>query len=403
MMHSFLLDHRDELIARCKQKVALRPGRAATDRQLANGVPLFLDQLSRTLYAEETGGEAESLRISGASGGDALALSEIGVSANVHGGALHYLGFSIDQVVHAYGDLCQAITDLAFEREAPFSIDEFRTLNRCLDNAIADAVTAFSFQNDRVNANQQSSDARERTGALVHELRNALSTALLSFAALERGDLPLRGATGAALKRALASLNSLINRALVDVQNESPGDRETFSVTDLITDAKDTAELDAHAGGCALTVATVDAGLVVSANRELLLAALGNLLQNAFRYSHPHSEITLKALSFGPDVLIEVHDHCGGLPPGLAEQMFTPFHRRSDDRSGLGLGLSIARRSVEDDLGTLTVRDVPGTGCVFTISLPRHALQSQQHAGGLRAAGRRERRERRGGAQGELN
>ena len=50
------------------------------------------------------------------------------------------LGYTADQVVHDYGDLCQAITDLAFERDAPFAVDEFRTLNRCLDNAIADAV-----------------------------------------------------------------------------------------------------------------------------------------------------------------------------------------------------------------------------------------------------------------------
>jgi len=161
---------------------------------------------------------------------------------------------------------------------------------------------------------------------------------------------------------------------LLDVRNVSPGARETFSVTDLISDAKDTADLGGHAGGSVLKVQAVDATLGVCANRELLLAALGNLLQNAFRYSHPHSEITLKALSFGNDVLIEVHDQCGGLPPGLSDQMFTPFNRHSDDRSSLGLGLSIARRSVEDDLGTLTVRDVPGTGCVFTIALPRHAL-----------------------------
>ncbi len=38
------------------------------------------------------------------------------------------LGFSVDQVVHDYGDLCQAITDLAVERDAPFSVDQFRTL-----------------------------------------------------------------------------------------------------------------------------------------------------------------------------------------------------------------------------------------------------------------------------------
>jgi signal transduction histidine kinase len=55
--------------------------------------------------------------------------------------------------------------------------------------------------------------------------------------------------------------------------------------------------------------------------------------------------------------------------------MFTPFTQRSEDRTGLGLGLAIARSSVEADSGKLTVRDVPGTGCVFTIALPLHVAQ----------------------------
>jgi len=136
-MHEFLRNNRDELIARCKHKVSKRARRAATDQQPANGVPSFLDQLTRTLEAEEANEDGESMRISGASGGDSQSLSEMGVSAAAHGKQLLNLGFSVDQVVHDYGDLCQSITDLAFERDAPFTIDEFRTLNRCLDNAIA--------------------------------------------------------------------------------------------------------------------------------------------------------------------------------------------------------------------------------------------------------------------------
>jgi len=54
-------------------------------------------------------------------------LSEVGELAALHGRDLLNLGYTVDQVVHDYGDLCQAITDLAFERDAPFEIDEFRT------------------------------------------------------------------------------------------------------------------------------------------------------------------------------------------------------------------------------------------------------------------------------------
>jgi len=66
--------------------------------------------------------------------------------------------------------------------------------------------------------------------------------------------------------------------------------------------------------------------------------------------------------------------HCGGLLPGTADSIFVPFAQRARDRSGLGLGLSIARQSVEADFGTLTVKDVPGNGCILTICLPRHPL-----------------------------
>ena len=374
-MYQFLTNNRDELIARCKLKVAQRPRRDATEQQLSNGVPLFLDQLTRTLKAEEANEAAESMRISGPSGGDSLALSEMGLSAAAHGKDLLALGFSVDQVVHDYGDLCQAITDLAFERDAPFAIDEFRTLNRCLDNAIADAVTEFSDQRDVRIATQQKTDMIERVGFLVHELRNALGTATLAVSALELGNMTMGGATGAVLKRSLSALDRLINRSLDEVRDGTSVDRQTFSIDAFVTDAKNAAHLDASVRGARFVVPHVDPALAVYGNRGLLLAALGNLLQNAFKFTHAHTEVSLNALAFGAHVLIEVSDHCGGLPPGSAEKMFTPFSQSSEDRSGLGLGLAIARQSIESDGGTLSVRDVSGTGCVFTICLPRHSLQ----------------------------
>ena len=112
--------------------------------------------------------------------------------------------------------------------------------------------------------------------------------------------------------------------------------------------------------------------MTVRGNRPMLHAALANLLQNAFKFTHPRTEITLQAFALDGEAHIEVHDHCGGLPHGTAETMFTPFTQRNADRTGLGLGLAIARHSVEADFGTLSVRDVPGTGCVFTIALPLH-------------------------------
>lgn len=373
-MYEFLTTHFAELVARCIVKVSLRRTRAATPEQLANGIPLFLGQLISTFEAEQQGRTAESVRISGASGGGAAGSSVMGTSAAAHGKALLELGYTVDQVVHDYGDLCQAITDLAVEREAPFTVNEFRTLNRCLDNAIADAVTGFSARHDAVVAIQQFTDENERRGVFVHELRNHLQAATMACRALEHGALPIGGATGALLKRSLDSMATLLSTSLADVRlaARAAADGPVFPLEPFIADAAAAAALDAASRGCQLTVPVVDRQLAIAGDRDRLLAALANLLQNAFKFTRPHTEVTLHAYAQGDRVTIDVADHCGGLPSGSPERMFSPFVQRSEDRSGVGLGLSIARRSVEANGGSLGVKDVPGKGCVFTMSLPRH-------------------------------
>ncbi len=375
-MYQFLANNREELIARCKHKVAERPHRSATPQQLVHGIPIFLEQLTRTLEAEEKGLPAEGTRISGAPGGGALSQSEIGVTAAAHGRELLELGFSVDQVVHDYGDLCQAITDLAVERDAPFTIDEFRTLNRCLDNAIADAVTEFSSLRDVTRDLAHAAAENRRLGFLVHELRNALSTASLAVSALEMSNMPVTGATGAVLKRSLDALKKLTDKAIAEVRStmQPAAPAEVFAVADFIAEVSAAARLDPKAMRCDFIVDAVDPQLTVAGNRGLLSAALGNLLQNAFKFTHAQSRVHLRAGAVADRVLIEVEDRCGGLRPGSLERMFKPFSERMDETAGLGLGLCIARQSVEMDAGGLSVRDLPEVGCVFTMDLPLHSV-----------------------------
>ena len=383
MMHNFLSNNRDELIARCKAKVSKRPRRSATDEQLSNGVPLFLEQLIRTLTAEHAGIDDIAVRVSGPSGGDSLALSEIGVAAAAHGKALLALGFTVDQVVHDYGDLCQAITELAHERDAPFEVEEFRTLNRCLDNAIADAVSEFSSQRDTVIAERLSSEANERLGFLVHELRNALQMANLAVRALELGGLTLTGATGAVLKRGLASMRSLIDTSLAEVRagSDAPVPRSIFSLAALVEDVRPAAQLEADLRGCALLVAPIDPVLRIEANRDLLLGSLGNLLSNAFKFTHRNSAVNLIAYEIDDRIFIDVEDRCGGLAPNYVETMFAPFNQLGNDRTGLGLGLVIARQNVESMGGTLTVKNLPEVGCIFTIGFPNSTVERRTDFG----------------------
>jgi hypothetical protein len=198
----------------------------------------------------------------------------------------------------------------------------------------------------------------------------------MAFTALESGKLSIAGSTGALLKRSLVTLSALVTRSLVEVRAAAgePQRHELFALSAFVAEARDAASLDASFRGCDFAVMPVDSMIALKGDRDRLLSALTNLLQNAFKFTHRRTEVMLNAYVVGDHVFIDVKDHCGGLPQGAIDTMFTPFTQRSADKSGLGLGLSIARRNVEADGGTLTAQDRPGVGCVFTMCLPRHAL-----------------------------
>jgi signal transduction histidine kinase len=376
MLHEFLTSNRAALIDRCRFKVGQRSAPRVTHAELAHGIPLFLDQLIKTLEVEQTNRPMLSRKVSGPAGGGPV-LSEMGAAAALHGRELLQRGFTVDQVVHDYGDLCQAITDLAFELKAPIETDEFRTLNRCLDNGIADAVTEYSYQRYSVLASDGAQALNERLGFLAHELRNLLHTAALAFAAIKLGNVGVTGATGAVLERSLIGLRTLVDRSLADVRVAAGmlPRHELVSVADFIDQIGVSALLEARARGCRFTVSHVEDGLAIDVDRDMLLSALGNLLQNAFKFTELDSEVSLNAYAVADRILIEVEDHCGGLPPGSADRMILSFTQVGTDKSGLGLGLAICKRSVEANNGTLRVRDIPGCGCVFTIDLPRKAIR----------------------------
>jgi signal transduction histidine kinase len=101
------------------------------------------------------------------------------------------------------------------------------------------------------------------------------------------------------------------------------------------------------------------------------MPAVAGKLQDFIRTNRDEILAWLKTSASATRVLIEVEDECGGLPVAKAEELFQAFSQHGADRSGLGLGLFISRKSVDASGGVLRVRDVPGVGCVFTIDLPR--------------------------------
>ncbi len=193
-LHEFIGENREELIRRCQAKVITRiaieeaagaatggtPGAART--QSDHGVPLFLDQLVDVLRHGPSN------------------TNEISKGAMEHGHDLLVHGFTVSQVVHDYGDVCQSVTDLAMETSAPIATDDFRTLNRCLDDAIAGAVTEYS------RAQQVTRDGQS------NEMRILVNAAITAFEVIQTGTVGVGGTTGALVQRSLLGIRAIVDR-----------------------------------------------------------------------------------------------------------------------------------------------------------------------------------------------
>jgi signal transduction histidine kinase len=357
MLHEFIAVHRAEIIRRCRTKAEARSVPSTAERPVDHGVPVFLDQA------------VNALRL-GLSSND-----EIGWTAVQHGHDLLLQGFTVAQVVHDYGDVCQAISELAVQTDVRISADEFRVLNGCLDEAIAGAVTEYGRARSVATLERETARESQRLGYFAHELRNLIDTSIVAFEVLKSGNVGVAGSTGAVLQRSLSGLRALVARSLAEVRlTQAVQNVEPLAMAEFVQELAQSAALEANARGIRLAVSPVDGNVAVEADRQVLAAVVGNLLQNACKFTQPGTCVTLRVVASDARVMIEVEDECLGLPTANVEGLFRPFEQRGADRSGLGLGLAFSRWGVEANHGTISARNLPERGCVFTVDLPRIPL-----------------------------
>ena len=365
MLREFLSENREELIERCRFKVTMRRAPRATPRELSHGVPLFLDQLTEVF--------ARHARLEDGKGpaAGAMADQEIARTASRHGQELLQHDFTIEQVVHDYGDLCQSITELAIERAAPITVQEFGSLNSTLDNAIASAVTSFAAGPAAALGAGSKLAASERLGLLANAMRNLLNTAILAASAMKRGSVGLGGATAAALDRSLIDMRRLIDSTLAEVRLESNAvdSAEVIEVGPFIAEIQLAASLEAAGMTCELTV-MVQPDIFVQGDRHLLSSAVANVLHAAVTTTKRDGEVFLTARAIEGRVIIDVEDACAGLEPEVVEKIIARFEDRTGCGSSLGSALNAARNAVEANSGTLTARHIAGKGCIYVIDLP---------------------------------
>ena len=332
MLTELITEYRAEVIERARATLARGASSRAAPDALERDLTLFFTELAQIFQDQKAA--------------DALGMARL---------------------VHRYGAAYECLGDWIADHGKPVTNEERHELNRCLSEAIAHTATEFLAAREELLEKGEV----ERFATLAHEQRNLISVALVAFQVLRRDRRRMEGRTGAALGRALIGLRDITNRSTAEIRSAA-GVRHyaRIDLSEFIDEMQASAALEADARGIQLTVLAPPRGVAVDGDRLELASAVSNLLSNAFKFSHSKGHVQLRTVAAAGDVRIEVEDECGGLPAGLAEDLFRPFERWGTDRTGLGLGLAISRQGIQASGGTLDVHNLPGKGCVFCIHLP---------------------------------
>jgi signal transduction histidine kinase len=351
MLYEFLQKNEVEILALAEEKTLKLAGSLPSSEKLKIGLPVFYKHLIEYLKGP-THETSEKYILDGAS---------------LHGKELQKLNYTVSHVVHAYGAMCQAITELAQRRNENISSKEFNELNMCLDYAISSAVSSFQFVTTKTNEDRE----LQHIGSLVHELRNSLSSATIAHEMIKKGFVGTSGSTARVLEENLSRMRNLIDRSLSEIRMRTdPVIISTrFNLLELIDQIILTAQTEARIKKQILSLELTQ-DIFLETDRYLLLSAIANLVQNAIKYSKFEGRIILRAGIVDKEAVIEIEDECGGLKSGEAENIFKPFVSSNTKSQGLGLGLTISRRAVELLNGKISALSNSGNGCAFLIHLP---------------------------------
>ena len=301
-------------------------------------------------------------------------LAEVGAVAARHGMEMLADGMPVDWVIHEYGDLCQAITQLAQRRKARIPTRDFEALNWCLDNAIAAAVSEYAHQHELLASRETSETLHECLGRLADELRIPLDRASKAAGAIRSAD----GSTdeAASLEQNLKALREVIDRSLAEIRLQSgmTACPESIALADLVDDLNSRARMEAAAAGCGLEILPVSGLLAVYADRSLLSSALQQLLRAAFKEAGSGGRVLLRVLASSSRVFVDIESPSASADGRAPDPRAGAGDQRSASRGEIDPVRTIARRGVEQAGGRLGVRELAGARRLSRVDLPRLRL-----------------------------
>jgi signal transduction histidine kinase len=350
MIHlsGLLADRRADILERWTQRI----GREHVDKELSRGelwdhLPHFFDEVLAALRTEE--------------GSSAEAAATNGSAASVeHGTQRLRVGFDLAEVIREYEILTECILDEVEAIGGSISTRAFRRVQALLNAGRAQAVVAYIDRRDAEVAQATS----QHVAFIAHELRSPLMSAFLAVTALRKTERPEDQWALGMLTRNLNALRDLIDQVLTADRLAGQIPLRTL-LEQVVADAQLAAERRQVAIAVQAPVA-----LPFNGEQRLLRSAIGNVLGNAVKFTHEGSAISVRAQRHDGGITVEVEDGCGGLPQGNTTELFEPFVQRGDNRTGFGLGLAIVKQALEAHGGRVSVRNMPGKGCVFLLDLP---------------------------------
>ena len=277
------------------------------------------------------------------------------------------LGFNVWEVVREYGLLQECILEYAARQGVEIPPEEQVLLARWISRRMADAISQYVHERDA----ERDREASRHLGFIAHELRNPLYAARLALDRLREKELAGGGRPVEVLDRSLRRTSQLIEDTLTrsSLRLGLEPNLEPIDLPAFLGDLERDAAIEGQARNVAVDI-TAPPGLTVDADPRLLRSAVANLISNAVKFSRPGTRVQIAAERTETGVSIDVADGCGGLPTGKADELFQPVVQRGTNRSGFGLGLAIAAEAAGAHSGEISVRNLPGQGCVFTLTLP---------------------------------
>ena len=285
-----------------------------------------------------------------------------------------FTSFSLAEMLKEYQFLREILVDL-LHTEARLDMAQLKILHRSVDEAMAEAATAFVAVND--------SFREIFTAALTHDFRGPLSSAWNNLELMRaEQDVQERERYAKRTAQNLRRVSGMIS-SLLDASRSNAGERLTLDAGDCdVRELLDEVIGDIEPRAQRRVLLHMPAPIHAYWDREKIRSALYNLVDNAIKYSVADSTVTVRAVETHGRVQLSAHNYGDSIPLEDQKTLFQAYRRTAaaerSGKVGWGLGLVQVQAIAEAHGGVVNLESAAETGTTFTMDLLRDIRELRQ-------------------------